>query len=414
MGARLLDTVCSLIGNEAVVAASLRASIRILKQVSWEKLHKILVVSDLNIGDAVNIQAPISVVKDYFPEAKIDYIINKHAKDLIEGNPEINRLFPVFTGSPYPSPCDFENIRRISATGCYDVILNFCPFFRRKIFAGGKGNPAVIGPATLIYMFMNSASKRERKNHVLYQTSRFVDRIFSAVANHRRVRSEYKTNVYLSDEAVENAQKFLKSEKIGNSGATVFLNPDTTSKFTRIPEGSQARILKKLMKVPKIKNVLVGAGHESKGIENRILAMLPESDSKKVHIIPDSMPLSAYAVLIDFADVYITGDSGPMHIAAAFKHSVSRKYAFRNKTAVFCIFGSTPAKIYGYDSHRGNYISSAQDAPSYIYISDSPCRNITCINKRAKTCRNLRCFAYLDTDRIVRDISSYVETITVL
>ena len=46
----------------------------------------------------------------------------------------------------------------------------------------------------------------------------------------------------------------------------------------------------------------------------------------------------------------------------------------------------------GYDSTAPGFLPAWQDAPSAAFLSHAPCRNITCLNKLHKTCRNPRCF----------------------
>jgi hypothetical protein len=49
-----------------------------------------------------------------------------------------------------------------------------------------------------------------------------------------------------------------------------------------------------------------------------------------------------------------------------------------------------------------------QDVLSKTYVSESPCRNITCVNKMAKTCQTVRCFETLDVDQMMGDVENYL------
>jgi hypothetical protein len=55
----------------------------------------------------------------------------------------------------------------------------------------------------------------------------------------------------------------------------------------------------------------------------------------------------------------------------------------------------------GYDHFQPGYVPANQDAESHTFVSKSPCRNITCLNKMMKTCERLRCFESLDTQAIL-------------
>jgi hypothetical protein len=126
-------------------------------------------------------------------------------------------------------------------------------------------------------------------------------------------------------------------------------------------------------------------------------------------MIPADLPLEVYSALIDFCDVFVSGDKGPLHLAAARRFSRTGKFVFRNRTAVLSLFGATPARMSGYDSFQPGYLPANQDAPSWAYTAGSPCRNITCLNKMYKTCRTIRCFDEVDIEGLARRVGSYLE-----
>ena len=128
-------------------------------------------------------------------------------------------------------------------------------------------------------------------------------------------------------------------------------------------------------------------------------------------MVPTSLSIDGYCALIDFTDVFISGDTGPLHMAAARKMSKSGNFKFKNKTFVISIFGATPARMSGYDSKNPLFPPANQDAQSRTYVSESPCRNITCVNKMAKTCQVVRCFEVLDIENIVVDIKLHLSAL---
>jgi ADP-heptose:LPS heptosyltransferase len=405
-GAWLLNaTVTGLLGNQFLINNCLKENIDHLKQI--KEFSRILVVGDLNIGDAINLQSSISALRDFFPDAEIDYMMNRSAVNLIDGNSEISTLWPVFTATPFPNEDDFQKIKKIVAENRYNVIFNFCPFIKEnRLFPKGQ---KVINYFPLALILVWNDKESITNNHIVYQTHQFIHYLFLDFMTSKRKEPFKGVNVTLSDSAIKQAKNFLTSKDLLRGNPVILYNPDTASRFTRIPFELQGSIIKQLAQLPY--GILLGAGHTSKNIEIALLNLLPPSQQIKIVIIPSSMPLDCYAVLIDFSDVFITGDTGPLHIGAARKFARSKNYKFRNKTAIFSIFGATPARIYGYDSNLPEFFPANQEAPSYVYIAESPCRNITCINKMAKTCKTISCFHSLDTEKIVFDIRSYLSSI---
>jgi hypothetical protein len=187
------------------------------------------------------------------------------------------------------------------------------------------------------------------------------------------------------------------------------INPDASAKFTRIPFDIQLSLLNKFVDLNL--TVLLGSGHVEKLIENRLINSLPVEKREKIIIVPASMKLDSYSALVDFSDIYISGDTGPLHLAAARKYSRTTGESLKNKTAIFSVFGATPPRIYGYDSTKDGFFAANQDAPSKIFIAPSPCRNITCIDKLGKACSDVRCFQSLDTNKIVSEAINYLKSV---
>jgi hypothetical protein len=174
-------------------------------------------------------------------------------------------------------------------------------------------------------------------------------------------------------------------------------NPDSSSRFNLMPFESQSRLLGLLAAETTAEtSILLGAGHTEAGIGERLADSIPSTLRSKVRIVPRTMPLDVFSALIDYADVFVSGDTGPLHLAAARRYSRSGHYQFRNRTAVLSFFGATTPRMSGYDSFQPGYLPANQDAPSWCYQAGSPCRNITCLNKMFKTCKTVRCFEHVD------------------
>jgi ADP-heptose:LPS heptosyltransferase len=405
-GARFLNAVTTrLLGNQFVAKACLRKNVNRLKRV--KEFRRILVIGDMNIGDAINLQAAISGLRDFFPEAEIDYIMNRFAANLVDGNDEISNLWPVFTGHPLPNNDDIGYIERVLWQRRYDIIFNFCPFLNQHGLFFRDDN--IINFLSFAPIFIGNERTLTRLNHVVYQTHQIIHKLFLDFMTPERKEVFKGVKVTLSDSAIKQAQTFLASKGLLKGGPLILYNPDAASRFSRIPFELQGSIIRQLAQLPS--GILLGAGHTAKKIEIDLLNFLPPSQRSNIVIIPPSMPLDCYTALIDFYDLFITGDTGPLHIAAAHKSARSKNYTFRNKTAIFSIFGASSGRIYGYASDLPGFFPANQQAPSYVYIAKSPCRNITCINKMAKTCKTVRCFDSLDTEKLLLDIESYLSRV---
>jgi ADP-heptose:LPS heptosyltransferase len=395
-------TIPPILGNRPLVKRTFRKNLAALKKV--KKFERILVIPDVHIGDAVMMQAAVSAFRDFFPKARIDYVMKKAVACLMEGNPDISNLYPVFTGAPYPNESDVAAVQKLATENQYDLCFNCSPFFENgDIFPPGQ---AILNFMTVAPQLVRNDLDQTGNNHFLFQSYEFSHRLLSELAAPVRTEPFRGVPLTLSDKSIQEAQEFLKSLKIASGQPILFLNPDTASIYTRIPFNYQLEILRRFTRMGGA--VLLGAAFTAKDIEKQLLEGLNETDRAKVHVVPTGLAIDAYCALIDFTDVFLSGDTGPLHMAAARKVSKSGNFKFRNKTFVLSVFGATPARMSGYDSTNPLFPAANQDVLSKTYVSESPCRNITCVNKMAKTCQTVRCFETLDVDQMMGDVENYL------
>ncbi len=354
------------------------------------KLDKVLIISDLNIGDAINLQLAAYILKKI--NAKhIDYVINKTAYPLIKHNPHISHTFPLFSRPNFVSNEEIYYLNSIIKQNDYDLVLNFCPFLSKHSI-NSKNFINYIGLS--IYIANNYFN--QKTTHVTYATWAYLNKIFST---HIPFEGNF---LYLSSASIQEAKNFY--EQIPKNAKTIFFNIDATSKYTLMPLSMQLYILEQLSRL-KDTYIIISASFSQQNLQEKIYKSL--KNTYNVFLINKNMPIDTYASLIDFCDCFVSSDTGGLHIAASYKFDEYNR-PLNNKTAIFSIFGATPAAIYAYDSCKEHFLKSSQNAISKVYISKNPCKNITCINKAAKKCKSVRCFNGINYQEIVTDIKNYL------
>ncbi len=402
-GAWLFDhTFIPLIGNKPLVRFIFNRNLQTVRKV--KDFKKILVVSDIHIGDAILASGGVSAFRNFFPNAQIDYVVKKSVACFFEGHPDMTNLYPIFTGGQYPNETDLESVRKLTSENRYDICMNCCPFLSDKhIFPKGQ---KVLNMITAAPDILRNLRGHTGSCHFMYQSYGLPFGVLSKISEIKNPDSYKGAAIMLSNEAATEAKSFLEENKVPRNSPLFFLNPDAASPYNRIPFENQVELLKGLLAMKG--HVILGSGFTAREIEKQLLERLGDVEKTGVTVVPTSMSLDGYAALIDSADLFISADTGPLHIAAARKKSRSGNMQFRNRTFVVAVFGATNARMSGYDSTNPLYPAANQDAPSRTYVSESPCRNITCMNKMAKTCEKVRCFEPLDTGKILEDIHHYL------
>lgn len=370
------------------------------------EIQKILVLSDINIGDAINIQSCIEVLRLHCPDAQIDYVYNRVADPLIRGNPEISHTLPVFRGFLRPSRLDRESLRDLLKSHPYDLIINFCPFLTKRDF-DGAGCPVVF-PLGLLAGIIGARTGRASKASLVHNIRAYTHQRMNGLPGKDNPKPEIsassRVQIHLERRALEKRDQYINSLNISPRDRIVFFNPDTSNSYTFINQELQVDLLTELLSDRNLDFVFLGSGIVFKGIEKELYHQVP-GDLRKKLIVAKSLPIDVYASLLDLCDVFITGDTGPMHIAAARKVCIDGDPCFKNRTAMVSLFGATDSQIYGYDSVREGYIGANQDAPSRVFEASPSCKNISCsIQRVTRTCTKGQCFDGLK----IGDVAAYV------
>lgn len=376
--------------------------------------RRICVLADLNIGDAIIGGAAVAALRDFFPAARIDYAVNPRGAPLLAGDLDASTVVPVYRGGPFPDERDREAVNALLARGGYDLVLALSPFLAPARIAVPP-HTAAVGYLGLAAHVVEAQRDPDALSHMIVQTAHFVHGLFADRMDPARPLTFHGARVAVPAEAAEATARFLDQAGLAGAAPPVLVNPDTSSPFTRIPEELLVRVVAGL--ADGTAPVLLEQGRLNAGVERRIVDALPATKRRRVTLVPAALTLDVYAALIDACAVFIAGDGGPVHIAAARKRARGDTWAPRNRTAVFSVFGATPARVYGYDSTRPGYLAADQDAPSRAFVAESRYRTFAHINKGAIVGRDPRCFFEgLDPDAVVvaaREIAAPSDTLPV-
>lgn len=129
--------------------------------------------------------------------------------------------------------------------------------------------------------------------------------------------------------------------------------PDTSSPITRPPTPLLMQGLTgALQRDPRLL-VEILPGYTDKQAARKLWLALRTDFPGRVLLLPDEprMSLLELAAFIDQCDIFLTGDTGTMHLAAAYKvlpGTVSSELSPRNATKIIALFGGTHPYFHGY------------------------------------------------------------------
>jgi len=365
---------------------------------------RILFVSDVNIGDSVNMQRCVEALKENLPGSRIDYVCNRTAHPLVRHNPCIASAHPLFRYGMQPRPEDRARIANLIRETRYGLIVNTCSFLSRKDFPDA-GCPVITNLRSVGRVLASLPT--DGVSHYVYWLSEGVremaSRLRTGAAGTPLATAGFGVTCRLSEEVFARSAGFLKENGVSPEERVVFFNPDASNPYTFITRKLQIDLLRKLLALDGVDRVFLGHGFTFRGVERQLLTHVPDRFRRRVVVMPETLPIDVYAALVDRCDLFVTGDTGPMHIAAARKVCVNPALSFRNRTALVALFGGTASKIYGYDSGTPGFLPSRQAAPAVRIDTPAACKHLACTVQRVvRTCPQNRCFENTNADQIVR------------
>jgi hypothetical protein len=377
---------------------------------------KILIIGDVNIGDSLIASSCLFLVKSYYPKSRVDYVCNKTGGKLLNESDQVDNVFGLYNNSGLPKDEDVMAIKMVVDNGHYSLILNFSPFIDKKILNNGA---AVLHLYIPFAQYILNLWKYNSGNlNISGATHIFIQNIFRPLIETNNQGNEKKDSrfpeisfegnrIFISHDAIETAKDFLIQNNLYPPYHLLLYNPFVTSKYSMIPVELQLSVLNDLLLSDDINAVLIYEGNSEYNLESMILNKLPECFINKIVRIPNTISINAYAALIDFCDMFFSGDTGTVHVAASRKIPLDTNDFMRNRTSVVSVYGASDSRMYGYDSSAYGHNPANQDAPSKSFVGAAPCRTITCINRLVKTCKEVKCFHGLEASEISRYIISY-------
>jgi ADP-heptose:LPS heptosyltransferase len=330
-----------------------------------EASARFLVMIPMGIGDAVavGLSAIDQIIKNE-PETdgKIDVVCNDLQADIFRYDPRINTIICI-DDSFFPaldiSSLDKGKVLKPEAIKLihllrgrhYDGIFpgNTTPCFYRRLHAP-------IMQMGVLNLFRDYLSLRSHGDIPVSQiTRRTVNAFFGNRLPEPSIDEEIP--LYITTHHIQKARTVIESM---NDQANVsekhcqlvMVAPDTSSNVTRPPTDLLAGSIAGALRRKHLFAVYILPGYTDRNAAQNLYESLSPDFSGRIYMVPQAPLLSLLetTALIDQAEIFITGDTGTMHLAVAVKklREEDSGYTPRNSRKVIVLFGGTNPGVHGY------------------------------------------------------------------
>lgn len=267
---------------------------------------KILIIRLGSLGDLVLTTPVIAALKQRHPDASLDFLVKKGYHELLIGNPHLRRIIP-FDGSKQKGLRGLIELAGELRREGYTHIIDLHGNLRSRVISA-----LIFGSKR--YRYDKQAIRRRLLLWGLkVKTRHTVDAYLTALAP-LSVVAGFKpaTAIYLSDDEEKSAADFLEKHGISQGSTIIGINPGARWETKRWPEEGFIDIGKMAVRELGSKVVLFG-GPDEVELSERISKEI----GKDALSIAGKVELRGAAALMKMCSVFVTNDSGPMHMAVA-------------------------------------------------------------------------------------------------
>ncbi len=354
------------------------------------KVEKILIVKPSSLGDVVHALPALELIKEQFPNAKIDWLVNPLFADVLEFSEDINyiiafnrkKLGKVINFIP-----EFFSLLSELKRGKYDLVFDFQGLFRSAIFSrlAAKEVVGFAAPKEKISTWFY-----RHKIDVASEGIHAIEKNCQLVCNYLNI-DYYVPKVKLANTAnfSQEATNILAEEKIPSSERFVAIVPGARWASKVWPAEFFAEVVREINKIDNsIKFVCVGTNADSENSQKII--DLSGDFKENVYSLTGKTSVGGMIEILRRSSAVVTNDSGPMHIAAMLGVST------------YALFGATdPTKT-------GPFGENA-----IAYLADVECRK--CLKRWCPEVANkdevLPCHNAIDISKMVKDMIEELKSV---
>ena len=264
--------------------------------------RRFLIVRLGSLGDIIHTLPASAALRDSFPSAQIDWVVESHWMPVLDGNPDLNSVIPLDRSTTAGVLDSVACLR----SAHYTSALDFQSLYKSALLARAAGAKEVLGfdwdyareaPASLLYSRRIHPSGAHKVEHNLALAE-------AAGAKHVTPR-------FVLPESVE-ANKWV-GEQLAKHGLTDFyiISPGGGWRSKCWPAERFGELHQELARRYGLRGVVsIGPGEDA--LANEVIEAA--GDSAPIPLATDLLQLTA---LLRRAKFVVAADTGPLHLAAA-------------------------------------------------------------------------------------------------
>ena len=265
-----------------------------------EQIKRILIIRLAPLGETVLTTPIIRALRQHFREAHIAYMVAPTREDLVSANPHLNEVITYQASVP---KLIYQIARRK-----FQMVIILQPTFRLVLHAFLARIPFRVGFET------NTGGKKLLSLAVPNNTSQHETQRYLDVVRALGVKVvDDEPEVFVDEAGIAWVNNFLENQKLDDNKPIMGLNPGAATTYRRWHAANFA-VLGDLLHETYDAHIVITTGPREGALANQVAAQMSHSPI----IVNQATPMQL-AALLQRCNLYISNDTGPMHLSTAVK-----------------------------------------------------------------------------------------------
>ena len=265
-----------------------------------EHIERILIIRLAPLGETVLTTPVIRALRQHFQNAYIAYMVAPTREALVSANPHLNE---VLTYQPSVPKLIYQLAQRK-----FQMAVVLQPTFRLVLHTFLARIPFRVGFET------NAGGKKllnlaVPNNTAQHETERYLDVVRALGIETGSTEPE----VFVDKASIAWVNNFLQSQRLNDDKCIIGLNPGAATAYRRWHASNFAALSDWLQKKYDA-HIIITTGPQEGELADQVVALMAHSPV----IVNQATPMQL-AALLQRCDLYISNDTGPMHLSTAVK-----------------------------------------------------------------------------------------------
>jgi ADP-heptose:LPS heptosyltransferase len=333
--------------------------------------ERILIIRNDKLGDFMLAWPAFALIKNTFPESTVIALVPEYTRPMAEFCPWIDQVIcDISRKNPFLDGIKLAPMIRRQAP---DVSISLFSEFRTAFALWLARVPVRIAPATKISQIFHNVRIPQRRSESLkpeYEYNLDLAQHFISLLGKQAVRTCQPPYLKIDiNETEQRKSDYLSKHNLDQLTRLIIIHPGTGGSATNLSLEQFASLARSISTEQKC-HFIITAGPDEAEIANSLGAMMSDL-SHTVHVSRDG--LVAFSHFITLADLFISGSTGPLHIAGATNTPTMAFYPYKKSATSLrwqTLNTSDNRLAYSGDKHSMQSIDIKQAAADAIAFLD--------------------------------------------